>query len=374
MQYEPNLAGTRHVKYTRADGLRDGALIPVQTYLFDTKGSWERGCETNEFQSIKSLDDNTHIGAAIKTSLETSACEQILKASLQKFDDLNRVYTRAKCLVVTKDIAAAQRIHRLINNLNRQVEIATSADLKNAKVATKNFRYGGSEILVTCQMCYEGLDCKAINVVCLLTHIRSKPWIEQAVARGTRFDPEGPADQQCHLFTLDDKKMQRVLERLKNEDIQAARDQEEQVDGSGGGGKNYEFVTPLTSLVQGFKWTDLDSGSDLSARALKQSLKDVVGADITAEQASELSERLRSAQQESVRPPTPAEITDRLRKGIHKETNKKAYSYGIDPSEFNAWVKLNLQRGKPRNELTNPELTALLSDIQALNSSSPILM
>jgi hypothetical protein len=39
-------------------------------------------------------------------------------------------------------------------------------------------------------MAYEGMDCPAISHVACLTHIRSRPWLEQAIARATRVDPQ----------------------------------------------------------------------------------------------------------------------------------------------------------------------------------------
>ncbi|MCQ8242225.1 helicase-related protein [Rhizosaccharibacter radicis] len=48
-------------------------------------------------------------------------------------------------------------------------------------------------ILVTVAMAYEGLDAPEVAVVAALTHIRSRSWLEQMVARATRVDPRaGP--------------------------------------------------------------------------------------------------------------------------------------------------------------------------------------
>ncbi len=46
-------------------------------------------------------------------------------------------------------------------------------------------------MLVTVGMAYEGMDCPEITHVACLTHIRSRGWLEQMVARATRFDPLG---------------------------------------------------------------------------------------------------------------------------------------------------------------------------------------
>ena len=364
MQHEPNFENTRHIKYTRADGLRDGALIPVEQFLYDTSGVWEKGSQQTEFKSLSGLEYDSEIGPAIKTSLETGACPAILKDSLRKFDELKKAHAKTKCLVVAKDIDAAKRIHSLILSMNRRVEIATSADLKGANIATDNFKFKSSEILVTCQMCYEGLDCKSIGVVCLLTNIRSKPWIEQAIARGTRFDPLAPKEQRCHLYGLDDKKMRHILERIRQEDIKATREQDDAIERESLGRNKFEYVMPLKSGIEGFTWADLDTGKDLSAEVVKNSLKEIVGSEITLQQASKIAKSLLSNTQEPIRPPTPAERTLKLRQTIKKEVNQKAYRYGQTSEEINKWIKL--QFGKPRADMNNHELEAALEAIRAL--------
>ena len=44
-------------------------------------------------------------------------------------------------------------------------------------------------VLVTVAMAYEGLDAPEVAVVAALTHVRSRPWLEQMVARATRVEP-----------------------------------------------------------------------------------------------------------------------------------------------------------------------------------------
>ena len=55
-------------------------------------------------------------------------------------------------------------------------------------------------------MAYEGLDAPEVAVVAALTHIRSRPWLEQMVARATRVDPHaGPYEgQRALVFHPDD--------------------------------------------------------------------------------------------------------------------------------------------------------------------------
>ena len=79
-------------------------------------------------------------------------------------------------------------------------QIATS-DTQGAHQAVAAFRLRPEpSILVTVAMAYEGLDVPEVAVVAALTHIRSRPWLEQMVARATRVDPHaGPYEIQRAL-------------------------------------------------------------------------------------------------------------------------------------------------------------------------------
>ena len=46
-------------------------------------------------------------------------------------------------------------------------------------------------VLVTVGMAYEGMDAPEVTHLACLTHVRSVPWLEQMVARATRFDAHG---------------------------------------------------------------------------------------------------------------------------------------------------------------------------------------
>ena len=364
MRFEANFEKSKIITYTRSQALADRALIPVENYLFDTTGQWQKGDETNEFSNLKSLTDSSEISAAIKTSLETSASPQILEAALKKFDELQVIQPNNKCLIVAKSIDAAQKIYELVKGMDRKVEIATSMDSKKAHVATNTFKYGSSDILVTCQMCYEGLDCRQISVVCLLTHIRSKPWIEQAIARGTRFDPLGKPDQKCHLFTLQDQKMERVLDRIRSEDVMAAREMEDS-EGYTCRVRDYHEVMPLQSGIQDIKWSDLDTGKDLSAEIIKDSVKDITGLDVTMAQASEISMMLSADPGIRVRRPTPYEINKATREKITRVVLTKSRELQTKPEEINRYLKKQFGN-KGRAEMTNQELQRVLQVAQAL--------
>ena len=74
-------------------------------------------------------------------------------------------------------------------------------------------------VLVTVAMAYEGLDAPEVAVVAALTHVRSRPWLEQMVARATRVDPHaGPYESQRALvFHPDDPLFARFRWRMERE-------------------------------------------------------------------------------------------------------------------------------------------------------------
>ena len=80
-------------------------------------------------------------------------------------------------------------------------------------------------ILVTVAMAYEGLDAPEVAVVAALTHIRSRPWLEQMVARATRVDPHAGAyaSQRALVFHPDDPLFAQFRRRLEFEQGTLAR-------------------------------------------------------------------------------------------------------------------------------------------------------
>ena len=75
-------------------------------------------------------------------------------------------------------------------------------------------------------MAYEGLDAPSVAVCAALTHIRSRAWLEQMIARATRVDPAaGPYQEQSALVLHpDDLLFRRFRERIEREQGTLARD------------------------------------------------------------------------------------------------------------------------------------------------------
>ena len=68
-------------------------------------------------------------------------------------------------------------------------------------------------------MAYEGMDAPEVAVVAALTHIRSRPWLEQMIARATRVDPHAGAyeSQSALVFHPDDPLFARFRHSIEAE-------------------------------------------------------------------------------------------------------------------------------------------------------------
>jgi hypothetical protein len=134
-------------------------------------------------------------------------------------------------------------------------------------------------ILVTVAMAYEGLDAPEIAVVAALTHIRSRPWLEQMVARATRVDPHAGAYdmQQALVFHPDDPLFAQFRRRMETEQGTLAKRPKpgrtqselplwllEQLP------PGKDRITPLASNALALRFDTLRPGPDLAMRRPEQ--------------------------------------------------------------------------------------------------------
>ena len=136
-----------------------------------------------------------------------------------------------KLLVVAPDQAEARRYLALLRGwvpagqADTVARLAT-ADTPGAHATLAAFRLQPEpSMLVTVAMAYEGLDAPEVTVVAALTHIRSRPWLEQMVARATRVDPHAGLyeTQRALVFHPDDPLFAAFRRRMETEQGALAR-------------------------------------------------------------------------------------------------------------------------------------------------------
>src|SRR3954451_3692772 len=194
------------VGYSRRQALAERAIIPVTFGAVDGEAEWIGG--GGRTRRVASLADARMLARdALFTALRPEYAEAMLRMA---FVDCRRhraarrrdlglgpedsALGLGKLLVVAPDQASAWRYAAKLQDwagVRDIVRVAVSgAPDPHGTIAEFRLRPDPA-VLVTVGMAYEGMDCPEIPPVAALTHIRSRGWLEQMVARATRFDPLG---------------------------------------------------------------------------------------------------------------------------------------------------------------------------------------
>ena len=237
------------VGYSRAQALSERAVLPVRFGALDGEASWlaEPGPDRTRAQlgphRLGAAFASETTRPALFTALRTGFADALLR---EAFDATRRLRAdrRArlgvapgepcrglgKLLVVAPDQEQARRYLALLRGrvpaaARDTVRLATS-DERDAHDTLAAYRLRAEpSVLVTVAMAYEGLDAPEVAVVAALTHIRSRPWLEQMVARATRVDPHaGPYEaQEALVFHPDDPFFAKFRWRMEQEQGTRAR-------------------------------------------------------------------------------------------------------------------------------------------------------
>ncbi|MBV8590783.1 MAG: restriction endonuclease subunit R, partial [Acetobacteraceae bacterium] len=256
------------VGYSRAQALAEQAVLPVTFGALDGNASWLVPAVSNqvavtgavpEMSSWQQAGPHQLSGSyprettrpALFTALRTGFAEDLLRHAFEATREV-RAQRRAarpaanggadhslrglgKLLVVAPDQKQARRYLGVLRGWVPQrqastVRLATSderdAHEALAAEALAAFRLRAEpSILVTVAMAYEGLDAPEVAVVAALTHIRSRPWLEQMIARATRVDPNAASyeEQRALVFHPDDPLFATFRRRMETEQATLAR-------------------------------------------------------------------------------------------------------------------------------------------------------
>jgi superfamily II DNA or RNA helicase len=248
-QIDFDAPGWAVIGYSRAQALAERAVLPLNFGALDGEASWLEGGRASGQARIGphrlaggSVRPTTR--PALFTALRTGFARDLLS---EAFHATRRLRARrrqergltpnesarglGKLLVVAADQASARHYLDILRDwmpaeqAERDVQLATSS-VHDAHASLAAFRLCPEPaVLVTVAMAYEGLDAPEVAVVAALTHIRSRPWLEQMLARATRVDPHaGPyAGQQALVFHPDDPLFARFRAELESEQGTAAR-------------------------------------------------------------------------------------------------------------------------------------------------------
>ena len=358
------------VQYSRVDALVERAIIRLTFNHVDAAAEWyDRNGEKQRVKSLESAGKKSH--EALWTAISTQFAHALIDRTLDDWRKTRRENPRSKLLIVAARQNFAKQYAEYLKLKGVSCGIATMDEGPEAMEAIHRFKSLDAkryDALVTVQMAYEGLDCKPITHIACLTNIRSKPWIEQMLARATRFDHgAGPWDKQvARVFLPDDPLMKVIIRRItKNDENFIAQKKEHHGNGSTGAGKPVE-ITPMGSSVSSERNSELIS--DEERRALEDAIKTAGIVGVTPIQlkkaialagyshATELKTHLTMQL-------SPSQEEEKLRDQIERHVRDYSRKTGKEPRKINA--KIVEKFGKSRTKMTLVELRRVWAWIQA---------
>ena len=229
------------VGYSRAQAVADHAVLPVTFGALDGEATWaeagedERDRVTVGPHRLSGSHPTETTRPALFTALRTGFAVELLRKAFEATRELRArrrverglppgaaVRGLGKLLVVAPDQAAARVYLDMLRGwmpaeqARRDIRLATSSE-RDAHESLAAFRLlPEPSILVTVAMAYEGLDAPEVAT---LTHIRSRPWLEQMIARATRVDPNAGSyeGQRALVFHPDDPLFAVFRRRIETE-------------------------------------------------------------------------------------------------------------------------------------------------------------
>jgi superfamily II DNA or RNA helicase len=351
------------VGYGRKAALAERAIVPIRFGALDGEAEWLLRGERCACPSFADAGDR--LRPMLFTALRTGYAHDLLRRA---FADCraHRARRRAvlglppeatarglgKLLVVAPDQATARAYTLILQGwLPREGEVALAiSEERDAVERIARFRLRHQPaVLVTVGMAYEGMDAPEIGHVACLTHIRSVPWLEQMVARATRYDPHGgPYDEQRAVIYHPDDPLFRLFRRAMEADqpgrakARPASGQTELALGEGDADDPFRCppLQPLSSAA-----TELVFQT-VQPRATAGAGKGGEGADEPPETPSQAEQRLRRQVGQLV----AAQVIEDVEAGIAGQP----WGYHA----YNAVLKRVL--GKPRAAMSLPELEAMV--------------
>ena len=276
------------IGYSRAQALAEKAVLPVDFGALDGEAEWLD--EARRRTGPHPVSGPPEVGrAALFTALRTGFARDLLRRAFAATRDL-RAERRTrlglpanetgmglgKLLVVAPDQEnARQYLGWLRDWLPRgQAETAAriaTSDERDAQEVLAAFRLRPEpSVLVTVAKAYEGLDAPSVSVCAALTHIRSRAWLEQMIARATRVDfAAGPYEsQRAVVLHPDDLLFRRFRERIEREQGTLARMKAPRRQGELPilpEGAREPAIIPLASNATALHWHRLAPGPEFAA-------------------------------------------------------------------------------------------------------------
>ena len=320
----PETSADIYIRYNRRSAIVEGAIVPIEFHHVDGTAKYIDGNGNKEV--TLSIAKGRERSAALFTALKTELASSLLDAGISHWESHGD-----RLVVVCAYQSDAKEHAKALSRRGLRVSLAISDEGQEALHAIKQFREGRTKILVTCAMCYEGLDIPPITHIVCLTHIRSIPWIEQMLARAWR---SYGGKYKCWAFVPEDTEMMAVISRIRQEEPAPIPLTSINGTSSGNGaGGSPASIIPLHSSIENIRSELLDTM--IAPGMIRTRVIDAfrgLGLPENDPLVEQMVKRLLDTRSQAMPASpslTPTEEMTRIRKGIHSMLNAKDASEDI---------------------------------------------
>lgn len=348
-EVDPAGSADIYIRYDRRMAIAERAVVPMEFYHHDGPVRFR---DREGPQDVRLSKAERHLqSGALHTALKTDLATQLLHLGIGHWRSHGD-----QLIVIASDQTEARKYHQIMANMGIPTALCISDEGPEAHDAIESYRAGYLKAMATCAMCYEGLDAPRTTHLVGLTHIRSIPWIEQALARAWR---SSPGKDRCWAFVPDDPLMRYVIEQIRIEEIATVTAPDREGGGNGGGPRS---IIPESGHVEAINSAYLDEDViDSENRDKVYAAMDQLGLNRNDPVFDELMTAVsRRSKLQVPAPPltTERQEADRLRKGMTDLCRKADYSRGA-PDKV-AWgttqMELNRKIGIRFKDATLSEL------------------
>lgn len=362
------------ITYSRTDALAEQAILPITFKHLDFGGSWRSA--DGELRSVESFDaiGMDESSDAVHAALSTDYANDLLDKCAREWKAYSstRPLGASQLLVVAHSQSAAKRHLERLREVHRlKADVAVSDDGAEAQKRIAAFRARRLDCLVTVGMAYEGLDVPGITHLACLTHIRSKPWVEQMFGRLVRVDRESGlpwSAQQVFAYVPDDPVMREVIEQIRSEQVSVLRREVEESGEAGEGETPKEErrdIIPLSGSMSGERESLLD-GEAVSREETERLQAAMEAAGVAGRisvgefrRAMLLAQAGAPVRRREIQAPTASLIESKSRQWIEATARKHDIAMKWAFGSTNRMLIKHF--GKPRDEMTNEELGEVIA-------------
>jgi superfamily II DNA or RNA helicase len=206
----------RVIEYGRKDALKENAIVPVEFRHLDGKAKWVNDLGKEVLIESIAETEGTEGRKALWTALNTDYANQLLKQTVEHFQGHRCINSWAQLLVIAPNIRSANQYADYVRRLTGIDVLIAHSDDEESEKNIRMMRDGKATAIVTVAMAYEGMDAPRITHIGALTYYRTKPWIDQMIARGVR---RYKNKSRCYVFCPDDPMLVEIIELIRQEQV-----------------------------------------------------------------------------------------------------------------------------------------------------------